>query len=317
LSAVSPNADDDDDDGTPNRLGSVHRGQWPKQAEAAPSSPSIPPSLQRPVRALLQTAAPHRQERSPPSAMASGAGRNRNGASLNCVPFVCCAVLLCWVGCHTPPPVTAHPRDHRPTVQRSVEDTEIGQLLSSLLDGAGRDGDDYNLEEDGESTGGGVAGSAGSGNGSSLAGGHIDRVHKRSLSNLEIQPIIDDTNYTVYHVGVLMASHLDSPFDLERCGPAIDLALELVNQSLMKVHNVRLSKVQRSYATCSGSKSPGLAADLHFKHSVIAFIGPACAFALEPVAQLADYWNTPIITGMGDQPLLRPVADGDLKSKFI
>lgn len=56
-----------------------------------------------------------------------------------------------------------------------------------------------------------------------------------------------------------------------------------------------------SYATCSGSKSPGLAADLHFKHSVIAFIGPACAFALEPVAQLADYWNTPIITGMGDQ----------------
>ncbi|XP_061514003.1 receptor-type guanylate cyclase gcy-28 isoform X2 [Anopheles gambiae] len=234
--------------------------------------------------------------------MASGAGRNRNGASLNCVPFVCCAVLLCWVGCHTPPPVTAHPRDHRPTVQRSVEDTEIGQLLSSLLDGAGRDGDDYNLEEDGESTGGSAAGSAGSANGSSLAGGHIDRVHKRSLSNLEIQPIIDDTNYTVYHVGVLMASHLDSPFDLERCGPAIDLALELVNQSLMKVHNVRLSKVQRSYATCSGSKSPGLAADLHFKHSVIAFIGPACAFALEPVAQLADYWNTPIITGMGDQP---------------
>uniref|UniRef100_A0A182YSP3 Receptor ligand binding region domain-containing protein n=1 Tax=Anopheles stephensi TaxID=30069 RepID=A0A182YSP3_ANOST len=56
-----------------------------------------------------------------------------------------------------------------------------------------------------------------------------------------------------------------------------------------------------SYATCSGSKSPGLAADMHFKHSVIAFIGPACAFALEPVAQLADYWNTPIITGMGDQ----------------
>uniref|UniRef100_A0A182TFP5 Receptor ligand binding region domain-containing protein n=1 Tax=Anopheles melas TaxID=34690 RepID=A0A182TFP5_9DIPT len=235
-----------------------------------------------------------------PSAMASGGNRNR--ASLNCVPFVCCAVLLCWVGCHTPTPVTAHPRDHRPTVQRSVEDTEIGQLLSSVLDGAGRDGDDYNMEEDGEPTGGGAAGSAGSGNGSSLAGGHIDRVHKRSLSNLEIQPIIEDTNYTVYHVGVLMASHLDSPFDLERCGPAIDLALELVNQSLMKVHNVRLSKVQRSYATCSGSKSPGLAADMHFKHSVIAFIGPACAFALEPVAQLADYWNTPIITGMGDQP---------------
>lgn len=56
-----------------------------------------------------------------------------------------------------------------------------------------------------------------------------------------------------------------------------------------------------SYPICSGSRSPGLAADMHFKDDVIAFIGPACAFALEPVARLAAYWNTPIITGMGDQ----------------
>lgn len=65
-----------------------------------------------------------------------------------------------------------------------------------------------------------------------------------------------------------------------------------------------------SYASCSGAKSPGLAADMHFKDNVIAFIGPACAFALEPVARLADYWNTPIITGMGDQVELQfPLED--------
>lgn len=40
---------------------------------------------------------------------------------------------------------------------------------------------------------------------------------------------------------------------------------------------------------------------MHFRDNVVAFIGPACAFALEPVARLAAYWNTPIITGMGDQ----------------
>lgn len=40
---------------------------------------------------------------------------------------------------------------------------------------------------------------------------------------------------------------------------------------------------------------------MYFKDDVIAFIGPACAFALEPVARLAAYWNLPIITGMGDQ----------------
>ncbi|XP_024887866.1 atrial natriuretic peptide receptor 1 isoform X2 [Temnothorax curvispinosus] len=108
----------------------------------------------------------------------------------------------------------------------------------------------------------------------------------------------------VYNVGVLMASHLDSPFDLERCGPAVDLALEEVNEFL-NVHNVQLRKVQGSYPTCSGARAPGLAADMHFRDNVIAFVGPACAFALEPVARLAAYWNSPIITGMGDQGIFK------------
>ncbi|XP_068620544.1 atrial natriuretic peptide receptor 1 [Battus philenor] len=107
---------------------------------------------------------------------------------------------------------------------------------------------------------------------------------------------------TVYKIGVLMASRLDSPFDLERCGPAVDIALDKINDKFLAHHNVELQKVQGSYPSCSGAIAPGLAADMHFKDDVIAFVGPACAFALEPVARLAAYWNTPIITGMGDQP---------------
>ncbi|XP_013162487.1 PREDICTED: atrial natriuretic peptide receptor 2 [Papilio xuthus] len=107
---------------------------------------------------------------------------------------------------------------------------------------------------------------------------------------------------TVYNIGVLMASRLDSPFDLERCGPAVDIALDVINEKFLAHHNIELKKVQGSYPSCSGAIAPGLAADMHFKNDVIAFVGPACAFALEPVARLAAYWNTPIITGMGDQP---------------
>ncbi|EDS26635.1 conserved hypothetical protein [Culex quinquefasciatus] len=133
-----------------------------------------------------------------------------------------------------------------------------------------------------------------------------ERLIKRSggsgISRIEVPEEDYGGNYTTYNVGVLMASHLDSPFDLERCGPAVDLALVFINEFLMAHHRIKLLKVQQSYASCSGAKSPGLAADMHFKDNVIAFIGPACAFALEPVARLADYWNTPIITGMGDQP---------------
>ncbi|GBP68589.1 hypothetical protein EVAR_83677_1 [Eumeta japonica] len=42
-----------------------------------------------------------------------------------------------------------------------------------------------------------------------------------------------------------MASRLDSPFDLERCGPAVDLGLEKVNE-MFAHHGVMLEKVQGS-----------------------------------------------------------------------
>lgn len=54
----------------------------------------------------------------------------------------------------------------------------------------------------------------------------------------------DDNGMKVYNVGVLMASHLDSPFDLERCGPAVDLALTKINEEFLKPHNITLKKVQ-------------------------------------------------------------------------
>lgn len=41
-----------------------------------------------------------------------------------------------------------------------------------------------------------------------------------------------------------MASKLDSPFDLERSGPAVDLALEEINEKFLKGHKICLRKVQ-------------------------------------------------------------------------
>lgn len=67
------------------------------------------------------------------------------------------------------------------------------------------------------------------------------------------------------------------------------------------MNKIKRNKTLGSYPSCSGATAPGLAADMHFRDNAIAFIGPACAFALEPVARLAAYWNSPIITGMGDQ----------------
>lgn len=50
--------------------------------------------------------------------------------------------------------------------------------------------------------------------------------------------------FVYYNVGVLMTTKLNSPFDLERCGPAVDLALQTVNQDMLRMHRVQLRKVQ-------------------------------------------------------------------------
>lgn len=51
-------------------------------------------------------------------------------------------------------------------------------------------------------------------------------------------------NFRYYNIGVLIASQLNSPFDLERCGPAIDMALEEINEKFLRHHQVILKKVQ-------------------------------------------------------------------------
>jgi len=63
-----------------------------------------------------------------------------------------------------------------------------------------------------------------------------------------------------------------------------------------------------SYPACDNSLTPGLSADMKFLSNVIAFIGPACGFALDPVARLAAFWNIPIVTGLGDQVRLTKVV---------
>lgn len=60
-------------------------------------------------------------------------------------------------------------------------------------------------------------------------------------------PVKNLKNFQYYNVGVLMASQLDSPFDLERCGPAVDLALEEVNERFLSQHGIRINKVQARY----------------------------------------------------------------------
>lgn len=78
-----------------------------------------------------------------------------------------------------------------------------------------------------------------------------DKMPLISLLFLFFIPVLSTSVSTqVYKVGVLMASRLDSPFDLERCGPAVDLALDKVNEKFLSHHGIELQKVQGRWVIC-------------------------------------------------------------------
>ncbi|XP_063399957.1 atrial natriuretic peptide receptor 1-like [Mytilus trossulus] len=92
---------------------------------------------------------------------------------------------------------------------------------------------------------------------------------------------------------------------MERIGPAIDIAIERVNRDILN-GSYQLVTIEKPYGKfCSGSTAPGIVADLVKDHAIIGLIGPACAYALDPTAKLANYWNIPIVTGFGDGGLFK------------
>ena len=84
--------------------------------------------------------------------------------------------------------------------------------------------------------------------------GVIIQSHQSSLSQqAQDLPVLyrnedfDNTGFAHYNVGVLLVSGTGYGFDLEKCSPAIDMALDYVNQVFLRPHRIHLDKVQRRY----------------------------------------------------------------------
>lgn len=80
---------------------------------------------------------------------------------------------------------------------------------------------------------------------------NMDRLYYNNSSG-PVQKDVDDDlkdqfyedGFRIFNVGVLMASKLDTPFDIEKCGPAVDMALEEINRKFLAHHKVRLVAVR-------------------------------------------------------------------------
>ncbi|KAI0213822.1 Atrial natriuretic peptide receptor 3, partial [Lamellibrachia satsuma] len=110
---------------------------------------------------------------------------------------------------------------------------------------------------------------------------------------------------TEIKIGVILINDVDMVYGYHRTAPAIDMAIERVNNQILN-SSYRIVTEMRWYGPdCDGAIAPGLASDLFYKEKVVAFIGPGCTYALDPTARLASYWNVPILTGFGDSGRFR------------
>lgn len=103
-------------------------------------------------------------------------------------------------------------------------------------------------------------------------------------------------------VGVIMNA---VPFILDtfHFKPALDLAIDTINADIQmgKYLNFTLSYVYRvTDHTCGAPtmKAGAVAADMYRDHGVMAYFGPLCSPETTPVADMAVYWNIPVISGV-------------------
>ena len=110
-------------------------------------------------------------------------------------------------------------------------------------------------------------------------------------------------NGTEIKIGILLPIAENLIFHKIRIQPAVDIALETVNAlgPNGSYANFSVTGIYRdSGPKCSPTfmRAAGLASQLYHENDVDVFVGPLCSFSTKAVADLAAFWNIPIVSGL-------------------
>ena len=100
----------------------------------------------------------------------------------------------------------------------------------------------------------------------------------------------------------LLFSDLGWPLHYKHFKPACDIAVETVNDLAQQgtYLNLSMSYVWSPTDNFCGNpfmKAPGIASQLHHENNIMAFFGPPCSQETYGIADLAAFWNVPILSG--------------------
>ena len=86
------------------------------------------------------------------------------------------------------------------------------------------------------------------------------------------------------------------PWPIGKTLPAIQYAVDTVNNKLPRRLPKHVLRIVVGDSQCSDTVGPLVAMDMHQKHNVNVFLGPACEYSVSPVARFSPHWNIPLLT---------------------
>ncbi|XP_046575738.1 atrial natriuretic peptide receptor 1-like [Haliotis rubra] len=96
-------------------------------------------------------------------------------------------------------------------------------------------------------------------------------------------------------IGVLLPHKGKYPWVIQKTRPALQIAVEniMLNMTVLPQHNISL--VIRD-SQCSETEGPLEAIELYIHNDAHVFIGPACDYAVAPVARFSPRWKIPVLS---------------------
>ncbi|XP_076439161.1 atrial natriuretic peptide receptor 1-like [Babylonia areolata] len=95
-------------------------------------------------------------------------------------------------------------------------------------------------------------------------------------------------------LGVILPSKGHHPWLLPKVIPAVQYAKETVaRRRILPGHNLVITTAD---SQCSETEAPLAAFSMYINNSAYAFLGPACNYALAPVARYSSRWGIPVLT---------------------
>ena len=100
----------------------------------------------------------------------------------------------------------------------------------------------------------------------------------------------------VINIGVILPFDNSQLWSIPKVEPGIDYAVHAIEVSDNLLEGKRLKVIVRD-SKCSDIFAPLAAIDMYWRREAHVFIGPACDYAVAPIARYAPHWNIPLITG--------------------